>query len=41
MGEDTPDPLEDMLVMEGDMMLVHMMVAVHMDLEQVHLLDIL
>ena len=41
MGEDTPGPLEDMLVKEEDTMLVHMKAAVHMDLEQEHLLDIL
>ena len=41
MEGDTPDPLEDMLVMEEDTKLVHMKAAVHMDLEQEHLLDIL
>ena len=39
--EDTLDPLEDMLVMEEDTLLVHMKAAFHMDLEQEHLVDIL
>ena len=41
MVEDTPDPLEDMLVMEEDTMLAHMTVAFRMDLKQEHLVDIL